>query len=288
MTNTGTGSAIQVIKAATADTFLAELNAMSSKVTNRAMAYLGLCNEGAVLDTVPNSDSVMGLKVGEKLELACSPETLACAPCYIKSIHWAGNNIICNASENLFTYPQAEKIIRGVAAFLKTTGANDVILGGNPTGCGSWLLPEKGAPVCLSTFGWASVLPYQNYYICRDTVSGGCYCLNPDNIQRGNYGRQYWTRFYTPTAGVMVANFGHRIRDHHLYVTLRTGMNTSVEVWDLRPILNNKPVTTTAINMKPEWKMTWGTEIVGPCETGNTLAIASNNTTGITFYGVQA
>lgn len=288
MTNATYDNAIQLIKATNVQGFIEKLQGHADKLNNRTMAYLGLWNDGAVLDTVGQVERFEGLKIGDKLEIMMSPDTRALNPALIKSIHLVGDDIVVNGAENLFMYVQAEEIIRAVASFLRTTGATNVIFGGVPSGIGSWLLPKVGTPVALSSFGWGSVLPFEGHLIARDIVSGGCYFLAPEQLKGYQLGRRFWTQIYTPVADRQVVNFGHRVRDGYLYVTLRHGMNTIVEAWDLRPLLQNKKIVANIVEVKPEWQTFWGADIIGPVLQGNALALVSSNLNGVTFYGMAA
>src|SRR5687767_11229216 len=106
MTTNNRTTATQAINARTAKDFIEQLTQQAKTLRNRHMAYLGLWGQGAVLDTIGglgNLDRLEALKVGEKLELAASPETHACNPTFIKSIHLVGDQIVCNGDQNLFT-----------------------------------------------------------------------------------------------------------------------------------------------------------------------------------------
>lgn len=289
MSTTFTNFASQIIKATTGKNFIEQLDtrAQAKTLTNRAMATLGLWGEGAVLDAIDTA-TFDGLKVGEKLEIAMSPETQACHPALIKSIHLVGNDIVVNGAANLFTYPQAEEVVRGVANFLRSTNAKNVIMGGIPNGCDAWFLPKNGAPISLSAFGMVSVLPFEGYLLARDLVTGGGFYLTPEYIGKCSMSRQYWSQFYSPANETYVASFSHRVRDGYLYATLRCGANTVVEAWNVRPLLQNRKIETNALPVRPEWVSTWGTEMVGPVDQCNAIAMVSPNAQCITFYGMAA
>lgn len=282
-TKTMTGTAKQIIKATDWNTFINQLT--SSNIDFRQMAYFGLWEQGAVLDVVDNFDSISGLKVGEKLEISMSTETKVLNPTLITSIHLCGNDIIVNGSENLFTFGHAEPLLRAFGQWMIKHSVKSVIFGGTSVGLGSWVLPQNGTPICLSTFGFGGVLPYEGYLFTRHLVTGECLYLSNDKISSGLYGVSNWVSFYTPSTGVQVTGFGHRVRGGWLYVTLRHGNTVTVEGWDLRPLWKGGKVITNTINMNNE--LVGNVDLVGPVWGGDTMVWTSGHPTSVTFWGVS-
>lgn len=282
-----TGVAKQLIKATTAKMFVTELMAHAKTLNGHSIAYLGLWNDGAVLDVTAVYDSLGALKVGDQVEITMSPETRAANPCLINSVHLVGEDIIVNGAENLFTFVQAEEIVRAVAGFMRETGMTSIIFGGMPSGQGSWMLGRTLSPVCLSSFGLGWVLPYEGMLLTRDLVSGACLMLSVDMVKGHKLGRQHWVSFWAPTSEMFVVGFGHRVRDGHLYVTLRHGMTTVVEAWNLAGLAKGGKVATTHVALRPEWGFSWTNDLLGPVH-GNAVAVLAHDTHGIRFFGVDA
>jgi hypothetical protein len=283
-----TGVAKQLIKATSAKSFVTELMTHAKTLSGRSIAYLGLWNEGAVLDVTGVYDSLPTLKVGDQLEITMSPETRAVAPCLINSVHLVGDEIVVNAAENLFTYVQAEEIVRAIAGFMRETNMTSILFGGLPSGQGSWILPRTGAPICLSSFGLGWVLPYEGMLLSRDLVSGACVMLSLENVKAHKLARHNWTSFWSPSNEMYVVSMGHRVRDGYLYVTMRHGQKTIVEAWNLRALTKGGKVETKSVNLRPEWGFTWSSDLLGPVEAGHAIAVLSHDTHGIHFYGVDA
>jgi hypothetical protein len=283
-----TSTTKQIIKASSWHAFMQKLERHGDAVSFRHMAYFGLWHKGAVLDVVDSWQRVAMLRLGDQLDLSMSPDTASLDAALVSSIHLVGEAIVINGSDHLFTYPQAEELFRAMAAWMRRHEVKNVIFGGAPEGCGSWVLPAHGAPICLSSEGWGWVLPHEGTLFARERTSGACCLLSAELFAQGCIGRQHWLTFYVPLPGHTVIGMGQRVRDGFIYATIKRGEHTGVEAWDVRPLRTGGPVVTSALR-QASGAWTSENDLLGPLVSDlgshNTVAWIASHASNVTLYG---